>query len=56
MGPSSYKLQAIYMAHTEVLRVKKWFVFTHKTSGSAPAARHSPQPHPATYHALVAQV
>lgn len=33
MGPSSYKLKAIYMAQTEVLRVKKWFVFTDKISG-----------------------
>lgn len=48
MGHSSYKLKAVGMAQTEVLRVKKWFVFADKilaepqVPGLAPRSIHLP--------------
>lgn len=50
MGHSSYKLKAVSMAQTEILRVKKWFVFTDMILAESLVPDTAPPPHPPTMH------
>lgn len=56
MGHSSYKLKAVGMAQTEILRIKKWFVFTDKILAEPQVPDTGFPPPPSTYHAPVALV
>lgn len=44
MGHSSYKLKAVGMAQTEILRIKKWFVFTDKILAEPQVPDTGPSP------------
>lgn len=54
MGHFSYKLKDVGMAQTEVLTVKKWFVFADKILAGPQLPDTAPTP--STYNALVAQI